>query len=161
MAKKGSFIGKVLGVAAGYAAVNMAGVGIWYAQKKKQVMEHENESNLMQAIALGSNKVLLKNNIQNAYISCLSGSVTIDFEGQPEHEDIFVDLFSALGKVTINLPEEAALDLVGEGRFENVQDNRPEEEKESRYTVHVTRQSTLTALVINSVAVEQSAAAEE
>lgn len=148
--KKGSFIGKVLGTAAVYTAANAAGVGIWAALTNKKMKEHENEHNIMQADVLGKHDVLIKNETQNVYVACLSGCTTINFEGQPEHEDIFIDLFTVIGKVIINLPEGAELDLVGEGHLENIQDNRPEDdEEEIKCTVHITRQSALAELIIN------------
>lgn len=147
--RKGSFLGKLLGVAAGYAVANVAGTVAWYALKRKEMAEHENENNLMQAIALGKNSVVIKGNTDNAYIACLSGCVDINFEGEPEKENVYINLFSVLGKVTLNLPEGAKLELEGEGRCEKIQDNRLEEE-EGRFTVHVVRQNTLTELVVNN-----------
>jgi len=141
----------VLSVIGGFVLANLLGVSLQYRKNKKKMAEKDKQFNQMHSVTMGNAKVTVGEKTQNLYLTCLSGKLDVNFEKLPENKDIYMDLFSVCGKVTINLPFGVEAKCDGIGRFERNRSVLLDYGDGHVATLHIERKSYFSELVIRPV----------
>lgn len=118
----GSVLLKLFVAAGGFVVANFAGCFALARVNTKKMKEHEDANNLMTTSVFGKRNVEVAEDTQNAYISCLTGGLDITIE-KPVHESMYVEIFSALGKVNVYLPAGVNVFCDGIGLFTMIKDD--------------------------------------
>ncbi len=128
---------------------NIAGMTLINKENSKKVARHNDENNLMYSVCMGKKDVEISDSINNSYLVCLTGSMTIHMPKKPMHKDVYIDLTSVFGNVTINLPVGVKTEYDGWGQMEMIQDVLPHyEEEEDMPTVHITRRAIASKILL-------------
>lgn len=151
MSKKKCGIESLFKAAVGTAvfvfAANFVGAVALYVRHAKKAEEHEGENNFIYSALTGKKDLTISAETKNSYVTCLSGKLNITME-TPIHEDVYLDIVTALGKVTVSLPMGVQCVVDGAGPFEAVEDGEEEALKEGIPTVHISCKEVLAKLEI-------------
>lgn len=130
-----------------FMAANFVGAVAAYVKHSKKAEEHEEGNNLIHSAILGIHDMTIGAETEHSYITCFSGTLDITLE-KPVHEDVFIDIIAALGKVTITLPMGVQCVLDDDGPYEATPDGEGNVEDENAPTVHITCKDILAKLEI-------------
>ena len=89
----------------------VAGVGATTAmavRNTKKMKQHENENNYMMACLFQKEEIGIKPDLQNVYITVLCGKAHITVP-RPENDRMNIDITSAAGNITIDLPDDVTV----------------------------------------------------
>lgn len=150
-AKKTSLV-KLIGIRgiailSGFVAANIAGMKIRYNSVIRK-MNQNDQNNLMNSQVMGKGSMDIGEDVQNVYITCLSGGMDARLNAVPKKGEIFVDLFSVAARVTLALPKGARIEYDGAGSFTSIKDIRESNDEENLYTVYLYRRSVMSKIVI-------------
>ena len=107
--KKKCNILKTVGIAAGaFFAADIAGILLLYKRSIKKVREQDElqKHNMMEIVTLGIHRSKIKEDTDNAYLSCLLGRNKISFDTAPV-KDVLIDVCGVFSTITVVVPETA------------------------------------------------------
>ncbi len=143
---------KILGAIGGFALANIAGCAVINAKNTKKMNKHGNENNMMYTVTMGQKSVEIEKDIQNAYITCLTGSMRLTMPEEPTHKHIYINLCTFLGRVHLDLPVGVQVLLEGDSHLELVRNAFLDyEDLDDLPTIHIVRKNILSELVIRAV----------
>jgi len=149
--KKGtSAIVSVLGFIGGFALVNIAGTAVAYIRNMAKMKENDCQFKAMHSITMNKGAVNLSEDIQKAYLTCMTGMMDVNINDVPVNNDVYIDIVSVLGIVNINLPVGVNVDFDGDGICESLKNVVPDYIEDAP-TVHIIRHDAGTKLVVRSV----------
>lgn len=138
---------KLIGI---FVSANFIGVLLRGRKNSKDMKKHENQHNLMYSVSLGKDSVEVKKDIQNAYFTCCSGRLDVDFLNAPINKDVYIDLFSVFGSITITLPDDVAVEFEGYGHCEKLRNTLPEYEDTDIPVIHIKRKCFFSELTVQT-----------
>ena len=115
MSKKSPVKSIFTGICALAGCAFFANVAVVFAASRKnaeKIEKHPNENNYMEAVMLQKTTIEIKPEVQNAYITVMSGAADIVVP-RPEHDVMNVDITSVLGRVNIDLPVDVTVKSEG------------------------------------------------
>lgn len=148
MKKVGLFFAKVMGVFAGLALANFAGVGVRCVKSMRKMDKHKDKKNMMHSLALNSGKFTVEPDVDNAFLTAMTGKLKAVIEEQPKGREINVDLFAVFSNVTLVIPDNANVIFDGIGVCMNVNDVRTDKDVEKTFTVRINRKCYFTNLTV-------------
>ena len=148
MNKKEKLICGGIASALWFVAANVAGTGIIGYRNTKKLEPGTNAKNSAYSCTLGKYTTTFEPDTLQAYLTCTSGCLTVDFPELPTHRDVYVDLFAACSKVVFKVPGGARIEYAGEGLFEKISDKRENTDEEWLFTIHISRKSYLSKIEI-------------
>ncbi len=132
----------------GFVVANIAGSAAVYVRNMSKMKKSESQFNAMHSVTLGKNVVNLSKDIQNVYISCMSGIADINFNEDLANDDVYLDIVSVLGKVTVNVPINVKVVFDGDAICEQIKNSTLDMEDEDVPTLHIIRHSAFAKLVV-------------
>ena len=111
MSKKSPVKSIFTGICALAGCAFFANVAVVFASSRKnaeKIEKHPNENNYMEAVMLQKTTIELKPDVQNAFITVMSGAADIVVP-RPEHDVMNIDITSVLGRVNIDLPVDVTV----------------------------------------------------
>ena len=115
MSKKSPVKSIFTGICALAGCAFFANVAVVFASSRKnaeKIEKHPNENNYMEAVMLQKTTIEIKPEVQNAYITVMSGAADIVVP-RPEHDVMNIDITSVLGRVNIDLPVDVTVKSEG------------------------------------------------
>lgn len=107
-----SFFGKLLKLAGSFVLANVAGGMCVNKKNREKVAKHNNENNMLHMNILSKGEVRLKPDTDNAYLTCLSGSLDIHL-AKPVDRVTSIEITSVLANVNIYVPNDVKVVTIG------------------------------------------------
>lgn len=129
-----------LAVIGGFVLANVAGTSVMYLRNMKKMKDNDASYKAMHSVMFGKNTITLGEDIQKAYITCMTGAASINIEEVPVNDDVYIDLTSVFGFVKISMPEGINVDFDGDSVCEILKNNISDY-NDGEPTVHIIRRS--------------------
>lgn len=143
---------KATAAVAGFAALNIVAVKIRCALVMKKMNKNSDGNRLMHSEVFGKGSVEVNPDVNDVYLTCLTGAMDVYLKDVPKDKDIHIDLCSAFANVKLILPPGAVIKFDGVGSFERILDTREDsEEKEKLYTVYLKRRSAFAQVLVENI----------
>lgn len=139
------------GLAALFFAANTTALLVSCMDTAKKIKLHEHENNLSHSLLFGSDTIEMNADTKNAFVTCLSGSVTLKLDELPESSNIYLDIKAGLGKINLMLPSGVDIWYGGSGHFETIKDSRSSLGAKKVCTLHLYRKTLFSKIVISDM----------
>lgn len=149
--KKTPGIVKFFALVGGFALANIAGTAVAYVRNMCKMKENDCQYKAMHSVMMTKGVVNLGEDIQKAYLTCMTGAMDINIDKMPVNDDVYIDLVAALGIVKINLPVGVNVVFDGDCAGECLKNLVPDSYEEDAPTIHIIRHNVAVKLVVREV----------